>query len=173
VIAKFLRTPSFAVATRYVLDRDPDLHHQDARALDTNMAGQTHEEFTEQLEAARAGNWRTQKVVAHVVLRLSPEDRQLSDRQWTRIAGEYLQQMGYHDTPYLVVKHPFPEQHVHIVASRIRFDGERVKDGYERVRSRTIVRALEREHHLVHTQERLHQRERGRGYEREHERSVG
>lgn len=171
VIAKFLRTASFASATRYVLDQDPDLHHAGARALDTNMAGQTPDDFTAELEAARSGNQKTKKVVAHVVLRLAPGDRQLSDRQWTQIAGEYMGKMGFTDTPYLVVKHPFPAQHVHIVASRIRYDGSRVNDSHDHPRSRTVVRALERQHHLVRTQERWHERERGRGYEREHERS--
>lgn len=162
MIAKFISTPSFGAATRYVLDRDPDLRHQGARVIDTTMAGRTPEEFRRELELARAGNWRVQRPVAHIIVRTAPGDRQLSDTDWRDMSRQYLERMGYTATPYLVVKHDQPDQHVHIVASRVRWDGSHVKDAFEHQRSRTQVRLLEREHGLVHTQERGHERDQAR-----------
>jgi hypothetical protein len=170
VIAKFLATPSFGAATRYVLDRDPDLRHAGARPIAGNMAGRDAAELTREFEATAARNPRVRNTVAHIVIRTAPADRPLGDREWARIAREHLARLGYTDTPYLVVKHPEPDQHVHVVASRVRFDGSHVKDGWERTRSRAVVRALEREYGLERTEPRRHERETeredGRGRER-------
>ena len=101
----------------------------------------------------------------------------MPDREWAELARQHLERLGYTNTPYLVVRHPEPDQHVHVVASRVRYDGSRVEDGCERVRSRAIVRALEREHGLVRTQVRQHAREEERdhgwGRDRERERVSG
>jgi hypothetical protein len=85
--------------------------------------------------------------------------------------------MGYTDTPYLVVGHPEPGQHVRIVASRVRYDGSRADDHREHDHSRRIVREIERRRALRRTQVREHEREEpeharftGRGRERERER---
>ena len=171
MIAKFIRTPTFGAATRYVLDRDPDLRHAGAAAIATNMAGRDAGELTREFELVAAGNLKVEHSVAHIVLRTAPQDRLLNDRQWSEIARQHMERLGYTNTPYLVVRHPEPAQHVHVVASRVRYDGSHVKDSWEHTRSRTVVRALERQHHLVRTQERWHERERGRGSEREQERS--
>ncbi len=176
MIAKFLRA-NFGSATRYVLDRDPDLRHAGAHTLDTNMVGRDAPELTQEFQMVAAGNPRVQHQVAHIVLRPAPEDRQLDQREWTQIARGYLDRMGYTNTPYLVVRHPEPGQHVHVVASRVRYDGSRVNDHREHDHSRKVVREIERSHELRRTQPREHEREEpaherftGRGWERERER---
>jgi len=177
MIAKFLPTPTFAAATRYVLDRDPDLRHAGAHAVASNMTGRDADELAREFEATAARNPRVRRTVAHVVLRTAPADRRLPDREWAEIARRHLERLGYINTPYLVVRHPEPDQHVHVIASRVRYDGSRVKDSHEHTRSRAIVRALEREHELVRTQVRRHEREeerdRGWGRDRERERVSG
>ena len=171
MIAKFLKTASFGAATRYVLDRDPDLRHAGAAAIATNMAGRDAAELAREFELVAAGNARVRHTVAHIVLRPAPTDRPLSDREWGRIAREHLERLGYTDTPYLVVKHPEPDQHVHVVASRVRFDGGRVRDNHEHTRSRAVVRALEREHGLARTEPQRHERDRDHETGRERERA--
>jgi len=166
VIAKFLATPTFGAATRYVLDRDPDLRHAGAHTIASNMDGRDADELTQEFALVAAGNQRVRHTVAHIVLRTAPEDRLLDDREWGQIARQHLERMGFTNTPYVMVKHPEPDQHVHVVASRVRYDGSRVNDYREHRRSRTIVRALERQHHLVRTQEPMHARDRARQQER-------
>lgn len=173
MIAKFLRTPSFGAATRYVLDRDPDLRHAGAHAIATNMAGRDAEELTREFALAAARNPRVRHTVAHIVIRTAPTDRRLGNREWAEIAREHLERLGYTDTPYLVVRHPEPDQHVHVVASRVRFDGSRVRDNHEHTRSRAVVRALEREHGLARTEPQRHERDRDHEQGRERDRAWG
>ena len=171
MIAKFLKTPSFGAATRYVLDRDPDLRHAGAAPIAGNMTGRDAEELTREFELVAAGNPRVRHTVAHIVLRTAPADRLLADREWAELARQHLERLGYTNTPYLVVRHPEPDQHVHVVASRVRFDGSRVRDNHEHRRSRAVVRALEREHGLERIEVRQHERETEREYGRERERA--
>ncbi len=105
-----------------------------------------------------------QKPVWHCSLRLAPEDPVQSDERLTTIGRQYLEGMGFHDTPYLIVRHG--DDHVHLVASRVRLDGTCVDKSWDYYRSNRLVHALEREHGLEHA------RERGRhqGWERTRER---
>jgi hypothetical protein len=171
MIVKILPTPTFRAATRYVLDRDPDLRHAGAHTIGSNMDGERTEELIREFELTAAGNAKVHRPVAHIILRTSPEDRLLSDREWGGIAGDYLERLGYTNTPYLIVKHPEPDQHVHLVASRVRYDHTWVNNSYERTHSRAIVRTLEREHDLVRTERRMHARDRQHEREHDHERA--
>ena len=74
MIAKFLPTPTFAAATRYVLDRDPDLRHAGAHAVETNMTGRDAEELAHEFALTAARRPRVQRAVAHIVIRTAPQD---------------------------------------------------------------------------------------------------
>ncbi len=96
---------------------------------------------------------RSRNPVLHVSINPHPDDR-LSDNQLAEIAKEYLERMGYGDQPYLIYKHEdLSRHHLHIVSLRIREDGGKISDKFERRRSKDITRDLERRYGL-HTAER-------------------
>lgn len=96
---------------------------------------------------------RTEKPMAHISLNPHPDDR-LSEDQYTQLAHEYMEKMGFGDMPYIVVKHQdIDRHHIHIVALRVRPDGTCVSDKNNFYRSKEITRELERKYGL-HTAER-------------------
>ncbi|MFD0485713.1 relaxase/mobilization nuclease domain-containing protein, partial [Kineococcus sp. GCM10028916] len=61
------------------------------------------------------------KAVWHMSLRTAPGDPVLSDAAWRDVAQGMGESMGWADRPWVVVRHA--EDHVHIVVSRVGFDG--------------------------------------------------
>jgi len=59
--------------------------------------------------------------VWHMSLRAAPGDRVLSDTAWRDIAQSMGEQMGWDARPWVVVRHA--PDHVHIVVSRVNWDG--------------------------------------------------
>ncbi len=57
----------------------------------------------------------------HASLRTAPGDRVLSDAEWADAAQDFAQAMGYEKHPWVVVRHG--EDHVHVVVSRVDFEG--------------------------------------------------
>lgn len=161
MIAKILHGPAFERTVGYVLSRTRD--HGEAPIIATNMAGRDARELTAEFAGIAGRNRRVRQPVLHVCLRLSPRDERPSDTRFGELAERWLGEMGYARVPYLIVRHP--EQHVHIVASRVNYDGRTVDDHREYRRSRARVRALEREYGLEPTRGR--ERERPRGRERQ------
>lgn len=68
-------------------------------------------------------NSRTKDYLFHASLNFSPEER-LTHSKLNEIGEEYLQRMGYINVPYTIFVHnDKAHQHIHIVASRINFEG--------------------------------------------------
>ena len=102
------------------------------------------ESFMPYLEANR----RTTNTVFHASLNPSPEDR-LTDEQLRKIAGEYMERMGYGDQPYIVFKHKDIErEHLHIVSLRVDENGHKLPHDFEARHSMEILRDLERKYGL-------------------------
>lgn len=91
---------------------------------------------------------RTEKPMMHISLNPHPDDR-LSDTDFTRLAHEYMEKMGFAEMPYLIVKHEdIDRHHVHIVALRIGTDGRCISDSNNFYRSKNICRELEKRYGL-------------------------
>ena len=96
---------------------------------------------------------RAEKTMMHISLNPHPDDR-LSEMQYTQLAHEYMEKMGFAEMPYLIVKHEdIDRHHIHIVALRVRPDGSCISDKNNFYRSKEITRELERKYGL-HTAER-------------------
>ena len=63
-----------------------------------------------------------EKPVWHMSLRLPAKDRTLSDAQWRDVAQEMGERMGWDSNPWVMVRHG--QDHVHVVVSRVGWDGE-------------------------------------------------
>ena len=96
---------------------------------------------------------KAEKTMMHISLNPHPDDC-LSEMQYTQLAHEYMEKMGFAEMPYIIVKHAdIDRHHIHIVALRVRPDGSCISDKNNFYRSKEITRELERKYGL-HTAER-------------------
>lgn len=71
-------------------------------------------------------NERAQTKTMHVSLNFDPSEKLPAD-QLLKIAGDYMEKIGFGNQPYLVYKHEDAgHPHIHIVSTTIRNDGSRI-----------------------------------------------
>ena len=96
---------------------------------------------------------KAEKIMMHISLNPHPDDR-LSEAQYTQLAHEYMDKMGFSEMPYIIVKHEdIDRHHIHIVALRVHTDGRAISSKNNFYRSKEITRELEKKYGL-HTAER-------------------
>lgn len=84
----------------------------------------------------------------HVSLNFAPTD-QLTSQQLVAIGRDYLAAMGFGDNAYAIWQHFDADHlHIHLLASRIRYDGSVVSDSNNYQRSEKICRELELKYDL-------------------------
>lgn len=94
-------------------------------------------------------NDRVKLPYAEFILSLYPGEN-LSDEQWTSLAGEYLDRMGYGKSCYTVVLNTDKaHSHVHILLTTIDEEGKSIPSGNNYSRSEKISRELERKYGLL------------------------
>ncbi|SHL08548.1 conjugal transfer protein MobB [Flavobacterium chilense] len=95
-----------------------------------------------------SANIKTEKTVRHISLNPDPADK-VSDEQFTDMAQEYMERMGYGNQPYIVFKHTdIDRTHIHIVSTCVGIDGKKIPDDYDHPRSMAICRDLESKYNL-------------------------
>ncbi|MFV2101832.1 relaxase/mobilization nuclease domain-containing protein [Micromonospora sp. LOL_024] len=103
-------------------------------------------------QPVRAGRNPPQKFVWHTSVRNHTTDRVLSDSQWAHIAAEIVAAVGIapHGDPdavrWVAVRHA--DDHIHIVATLVRQDGETVWAWNERLKAQMAARDLEQRYRL-------------------------
>ena len=91
---------------------------------------------------------RTERPMMHISLNPHPDDV-LSDTDFTRLAHDYMQMMGFADMPYMIYKHAdIDRHHVHIVALRVGTDGRCISDRNNFYKNRKVCRDLEQRYGL-------------------------
>lgn len=91
---------------------------------------------------------RTERPMMHISLNPHPDDV-LSDTDFTRLAHDYMQMMGFSKMPYMIYKHAdIDRHHVHIVALRVGTDGRCISDRNNFYKNRKVCRELEQKYGL-------------------------
>lgn len=90
------------------------------------------------------------KPVWHMSLRAAPEDPVLRDEQWCEIAQRHGEAMGWADHPWVVVRHG--EDHVHVVVSRVDFEGRLWSNSNDRYKARAACLEVEKSYGLRSTE---------------------
>ncbi|PVH24000.1 conjugal transfer protein MobB [Sphingobacterium corticibacter] len=104
--------------------------------------------FNQCFEPYLSANIKTEKTVRHISLNPDPSDT-VSDEQFTEMAQEYMERMGYGNQPYIVFKHTdIDRTHIHIVSTCVGIDGKKISDDYDHPRSMVICRDLEQKYNL-------------------------
>lgn len=104
--------------------------------------------FNKCFEPYLSANIKTEKTVRHISLNPDPKDK-VSDEEFTEMAQEYMERMGYGTQPYIVFKHTdIDRTHIHIVSTCVGIDGRKIPDDYDHPRSMAICRDLETKYNL-------------------------
>ena len=108
----------------------------------------TADNLREYFELYSARNTRIQNTQFHVAV--SCKGNEYSYGQLLDIAHRYLKEMGYAEEgqPLLVYAHrDTPNNHIHIITSRVAPDGHRISDKFEKRRSREACERIMQEYH--------------------------
>lgn len=96
----------------------------------------------------------TKKPVIHISLNPHPDDT-LTDEQFSAIAREYIEKMGYANQPFIVYKHEdIDRHHLHIVTLAVDERGKKINDGNNFYTSTRILKELEQKYGLIPAQMR-------------------
>lgn len=96
----------------------------------------------------------TKKPVIHISLNPHPDDC-LTDEQFSAIAREYIEKMGYGNQPFVVYKHEdIDRHHLHIVTLAVDERGKKINDGNNFYTSTRILKELEQKYGLIPAQMR-------------------
>jgi Relaxase/Mobilisation nuclease domain len=94
------------------------------RIIGGNVSGKSPRELEREFGLVKELRPGVEKPVHHVSISAAESDR-LTVRQWQEIADTYVEQMGFGNSPHLVVQHRWSKKdHIHILASRVDFDGQ-------------------------------------------------
>jgi len=105
-------------------------------------------------------NKRTENPIIHISLNPDPKDK-LNDEQFSEIAQEYMQKLGYGNQPFIAYKHEdIDRHHLHIVSVKVDETGKMIRDNFQHRLSMRICRELEKRHSLVPANEK----EKQKGY---------
>lgn len=101
----------------------------------------------------------TKNRYAHITLNL-PHGEHLDDKAFRELSGEYMEQMGYGEQPYVVVRHnDTKHEHVHIVTTNVDETGKVIGIFNSHRRNMATQRHLEKKYGLSPSPEKKEQRE--------------
>ena len=129
-----------------------DLDHDNPQILGGNMSGATARELAREFGQSRRIRSDIQKPVWRNSLSL-PRGETLDAETWTKIANDYMSEMGFlptHQRVYILHNKP-GQQHVHITASRVSMSGKIYLGQNENLRSTKIIHDLEKKYCLTPT----------------------
>ncbi len=136
-------------AMKAQLTRTDNLQHKDrAEVLEYNQCFGNEFELAEQFQdVSKLSKW-VEKPVLHLSIRLAPGDS-LTREQFIEIGREAAKEFGVADHQYICILHKdTQQQHIHIVANRVGYDGKVAKDGNSYKRMATLCRRLEKQYNL-------------------------
>ncbi|HEY9852077.1 MAG TPA: relaxase/mobilization nuclease domain-containing protein [Leptolyngbyaceae cyanobacterium] len=147
MIGKQIKGKGFRGCLDYVLGK------KGAYIIGGSMCGQTAETLSIEFAITRQLKPHLKIAVFHATLSVDAKEKLDSDaendRRWCSVADDYMKAIGFDNNQYVVAKHTDTEHdHIHIVGSRIRFDGTVVDDSWDYYKSQEVIRALEAKYSL-------------------------
>lgn len=146
MIAKQIKGKSFYGVLSY---NQKKVDKGEGTVLETNLSSDKVVMQTKEFNVVRQLRPNLSKAVYHTSLSL-PYSDSLSDKEFTDLARDYLEGMGFDDNQYIFYKHlDRDHSHIHIVANRVKFSGDVVSDSQDYKRSEALVRKLELKYSLT------------------------
>ena len=128
---------------------EENVQHKDrAEILHYNNCFGNVIELTNQFSEVRQLNRRVEKPVLHISLRLAPGET-LPQNQLIEIGQACAEAFKVDQNQYLCILHKDTrDQHIHIVANRVGYDGKVASDSNSYLRMANLCRKLEKEYRL-------------------------
>lgn len=125
------------------------LQHKDrAEVIYNNKCFGTVSELASQFNEVRKLSSRVEKPVLHISLRLAPGET-LSKDQWVEIAQACAAEFKFDQNQYVCALHKDTrEQHIHIVANRVGYDGKAITLTNNYRRMANFCRQMEKKYNL-------------------------
>lgn len=142
------------VRYQYTGRRDQPADKQAEILASSGVSTESAAEMISDFNLGKAVNPRLGYPVWHTSLSFNPDDAaRLDSAKMLAIAEGYLQKMGLDKTQYVVVRHhDQPDnQHLHLIANRVGYDGKTIDDGRNFYRSKLALQELIAEHELTPT----------------------
>lgn len=123
-------------------------HKNRAEILDYNKCFGNLKELSSQFIDVAKLSKRVEKPVFHFSLRLAPNET-LTKNQFIEIGRECAKEFGVADNQYICILHKdTKEQHIHVVANRVGFNGKVASDSNSYKRMAALCRRLEKQYKL-------------------------
>ena len=102
------------------------------------------QDITDSFEMQAALNPNVSQPVKHFAISWHPDDAaNLTNKVMTEAVQQYLKEMGYDNTQYLITRHLGTDNpHCHVVANAVDNDGKKINDYMERKRSADICKKI-------------------------------
>lgn len=127
------------------------------RIIETPNGHYSVAQLAQSFEPYLIANRNTEKTTLHISINPDPKDK-VSDEQFTQMAQEYMQEMGYGQQPFIVFKHmDIDRTHIHIVTVCVDEDGKKISDKFEKRRSMNLCREMESKYGLIPATEKENQ----------------
>lgn len=147
-IAKISRPRNAVKCINYILaSNDHAGRKRDLVAVIASTIGRSALNAKRSLKAVGQLRPNLKRHLYQVSISVPPEERTLQNSEWARMGKSWCCGMGLEN--YLIVRH---DDHIHIVASRIRLDGSAASDSHDYRRSELVLRRIERQFNLKRTQ---------------------
>lgn len=150
---KISRGSGFAGAVKYAQfgDKGKPREHEGI-VIGGNMSSLDPRLIVQELNATKKIRPDVKRPVWHNSLRL-PKGETMSREKWASIGDRYMHKMGFSDSnPRVYFLHDDKDgQHIHIIASRVGYDGKLVLGKNENLKSTKIISGLEKEFGLIIT----------------------
>jgi hypothetical protein len=129
-----------------------------ARLLCTNLIDGDISEIAKQFEEVAKQQPGIKEPVHKVSINIKPGEH-LDTHQWLEVGKSYLKEMGYEDSPFLIAQHREKDhEHIHLLTSRVDFNGEVVSDVFEQRRARKWANKIEEKYGLIKTPEKAEEK---------------
>lgn len=144
--ANQIKGRGFKGALRYNLDK---VNRGVAELIDHSFASSHEQTIMREIQLIRSLRPNLQKFFYHTSINFPPSE-QLPNATLTQIARDYLETCGFTQHPFITFRHHDADHpHIHILVSRIAFDGSVLTDSNDFRRSEHALRALELKYDLT------------------------
>ncbi|MEI9918952.1 MAG: relaxase/mobilization nuclease domain-containing protein [Bacteroidota bacterium] len=144
--ANMIKGKGFGGALRYNLEK---VDKGVAEILDSSFVDATQTSIMKEMQMVKMLRPNLQKHFYHTSINFPPSEN-LSSEKMKEIGREYLEESGFTQHQFIMFRHHDAEHpHLHILVSRIGYDGSVLSDSNDFAKCEIILRRLEKKHNLA------------------------
>ena len=144
--ANMIKGKGFGGALRYNLEK---VEKGVAEILDRSFAHDSYKSIMKEMQMIKMLRPNLQKHFYHTSINF-PRSENLSDEKMREIGREYLEESGFTQHQFIMFRHHDAEHpHLHLLVSRIGYDGTVMSDSNDFAKCEIILRRLEKKHNLT------------------------